>query len=261
MSRSKLLYFCEFWSWVNLGIIFCSWTAAGIYIQRYKEAKRIGEMFRESNGYIFLNLQLAVHLNDLFNFLLSFCCFLGTIKLIDILKFNERLSMFTRTLNHVRRELFLFMLMFLMIFFSFICLFYQLFHSKIWSCSSLLRTSAMLFEMSLLKFDVKDFYTSNEILGPISFTLFIVFVVFICMNMFISIIVDSFRLIQHQVKFISNENHEIFIYMKKKLSYWMGFRRREERVHKKFQYFDSIEYFPVVIDRLMDTITRISSDY
>ncbi|CAF1134495.1 unnamed protein product [Adineta ricciae] len=261
MSRSKLLYFCQFWSWVNLGIIFCSWTAAGIYIRRYKEAKRIGEMFRESNGYVFVDLQLAVHLNDLFNFLLSFCCFLGTIKLIDILRFYERLSIFTRTLNHIRRELFLFMLMFLMIFFSFICLFYQLFHSKIWSCSSLLRTSAMLFEKSLLKFDVKNFYTSNEILGRISFTLFIVFVVFICMNMFISIIVDSFRLIQHQVNFISNENDEIFIYMKKKLSYWMGFRRREERVHKKLQYSNSIEYFPVVIDRLMDTITRISSDY
>ncbi|UJR24498.1 hypothetical protein I4U23_005873 [Adineta vaga] len=167
ITHLKLSYFSKFWSWINLGIIICSWSAVGIYIWRYNESKRIGNLFRKTNGYTYINLQFAIYLNDIFNFLLSFCCFFGTIKLIDMLRFQQRLSIFTNTLEHARKDLILFMFMFSIVFVAFIALFYQLFQAKIWSCSSLLRTSAMLFEMILLKFDVTDLYKADQFLGPI----------------------------------------------------------------------------------------------
>jgi len=83
--------------------------------------------------------------------------------------------------------------MFSFVFVAFICLFYLLFVSKISSCSSLLKTSVMLFEMILLKFNTKELIETAPFLGPFCFSLFIIFAVFICMNLFLSIINDNYH--------------------------------------------------------------------
>ncbi len=82
-------------------------------------------------------------------------------------------------------------MMFSVVFMAFVCLFYLLFNSKLWSCSGLLQTTQMLFEMILLKYDTSDLTDAAICLGPIGFSLFILFIVFICVNMFISIIITN----------------------------------------------------------------------
>jgi hypothetical protein len=41
----KLSYFRQFWSYIEVGIISCSWSSVGIYIWKYEEGKRIGDLF------------------------------------------------------------------------------------------------------------------------------------------------------------------------------------------------------------------------
>jgi hypothetical protein len=77
----------------------------------------------------------------------GFCSFFGTIKFLRLCRFNHRLLLFNQTLQYAKIELLSF------IFLSFLCLFYLLFISKLFSCSTLLRTTQMLFEMILFKFD------------------------------------------------------------------------------------------------------------
>ena len=67
ISQLKLKYFKEFWSYVQLGMIICSWLSIGVYIWRYKESKRISELFHETNGYVYINLQLSAYVIDPFN--------------------------------------------------------------------------------------------------------------------------------------------------------------------------------------------------
>ena len=57
LFRLKWKYFYEFWSLIEIGIIICSWMGVGIYIWRYHECSRIGKLFKETNGYIYINLQ------------------------------------------------------------------------------------------------------------------------------------------------------------------------------------------------------------
>ena len=83
--------------------------------------------------------------------------------------------------------------MFAVIFVAFLCLFYLLFLGKISTCATVSETSRMLFEMSLLKFDAHELTDAASLLGPITFTLFIIIVVFVCLSMFLSIINESFR--------------------------------------------------------------------
>jgi len=108
--------------------------------------------------------------------------------------------------------------MFLIIFFSFVCLFYLLFISKIASCSTLFNTIQMLIEMTLLKFNAKELIETSLFLGPFCFSLFIILICFICMNIFITIINDNFRLVRQKVK----DDPEIFSFMFKKFLHWTG---------------------------------------
>jgi hypothetical protein len=208
----KLNYFRQFWSYIELGIIVCSWSSVGVYIWRYKESKRISHLFQQTNGYVYINLQLSAYVNDLLTFFYGFCCFFGTIKFLRLCRFNRRLSLFSETLRYAGKELLSFSLMFSIIFLSFLCLFYFLFISKLSSCSSLLHTTQMLFEITLFKFDSGQLTGAAIFLGPFCFSLFIILVVFICMSMFLSIINDSFHLAGQNL----NDEPEIFSFMLKK---------------------------------------------
>ncbi|UJR17432.1 hypothetical protein I4U23_004327 [Adineta vaga] len=228
----KFRYFCQIWSLMNISIIIFSWVGISIYVWRYFEIKRITNLFRDTNGYAYVNLQFLAYINDVFHFILGFCCFFGTIKLLHLCRFSSRLSVFNDTLYNAKSDLIQFMIMFVMIFISFMILFYELFLTKILSCSSLLHTSIMLFEMILLKFNVEDLYQADKILGPIS-------------------------------KLTQNEDQEAFDYMINKCLCWIGLMKSDELDYQEqnksmeLHYYDTFEYFPIVTDRLMEILYRI----
>ncbi|CAF1417023.1 unnamed protein product [Adineta steineri] len=100
----------------------------------------------------------------------------------------------------------------------------------------------MLFEMILMKFNAYELTNVAPILGPICFSLFFLFVVLICMNMFITIISDSFRIVRRGTL----HNVESF-----ELSY--------EQFREK--YSNPFEHFPDKIDQLLNAINRVSVIY
>ncbi len=218
LFEMKWKYFSRFWSWIEIGIIICSWIGVGIYIWRYKESKRISQLFKQTNGYIYINLQLSIYVNDLLTYLFSFSSFFGTIQFLRLGRFNRRLSLFNQTLRNARKELISFLFLYLLLLSSFVCLFYLLFISKMSSCSTFFSTIQMLFEMTLLKFNARELIHAETVLGPISFALFIIFVVFIAMNMFITIIKEHF----HRARAKANDDPEIFSFMFNKFLRWTG---------------------------------------
>ncbi|UJR21041.1 hypothetical protein I4U23_024141 [Adineta vaga] len=257
----KWKYLYRFWSYIEVGIIVCSWISVGFYIWRYYQFQQIGESFKETNGFVYINLQLTTYINDLLTYLYGFCCFFGTIKCVHLCRFNQRLCLFIQTLHYAARELLSFAMMFSIVFLSFVSLFYLLFISKLGSCSSLLTTSQMLFEMTLMKFDAHQLSGAAAFLGPFCFTLFIIFVVFICMSMFLSIINENF----HRAKDNVNSNKQIiFSFMFKRFLHWTGLIQLNEdevRIERdtmmRSEYYDSIERFPEKIDQLLDALNRV----
>jgi len=218
----KKSYFYQVWSYIELGIIVCSWTGVGIYVWRTNEATRITRLIHETQGNIYINLQLIAYINDIFSFLLGFCCFFGTLKFLRLCHYNRRLALLLNTLKRASRELISFSFMFSIIFLAFLTLFYLQFVSLIWNCSSLLNTAQMLFEMILLKFDATEIIGAASFLGPFYFALFILFVVFVCFNMFVSIIIDNFRLARADIHRVDDDDQDVFIIFLKKLQRWCG---------------------------------------
>ncbi len=191
----------------------------GIYVWRYHESQRIGKLLSQTNGYVYINLQLAAYVNDMLTYLYGFCCFFGTMRFLHLCRFSQRLNLFTETLQCAGKPLISFAMMFSIIFMAFLSLFYLLFVAKIAACSTLLGTAEMIFQMTAMKFDVHDLTEAAAFLGPFCFSLFIIIVVFICMSMFVSIIIDSFRRARAKVK---NNNEEIVSFMMKRFQRWAG---------------------------------------
>ena len=220
LHSMKRMYFRQFWSYIQWGIIICSWCALGIYLWRDREMKRIGNRFQQTNGDTYINLQLATYIDDVLTFLLGFCCFFASINFLRFARYARRLSVYGDTLRYAGKDLFAFSLSFLLMFFAFLLLFHLIFISKIWACSNLLGTAQMLFEMILMKFDLSELTAADAFLGPLCFVAFIFFVVFIGMTMFISIISDSFRIVRKHAKTKNNFDHDVFAFI------WDQFQRR-----------------------------------
>ncbi|CAF3751894.1 unnamed protein product, partial [Rotaria sp. Silwood1] len=256
----KLNYFHQFRSFIELGIIICSLGSVGVYIWRFQEYKRISHLFKETNGYVYINLQLAVYVNDLLTFFLGYCCFFGMIKFVHLFRINQRISLFTETLRYARKELVSFSMMFSIVFMSFLSLFYLLFVSKMSSCSSLLSSAQMLFEMTLMKFDASELIEADAVIGPLCFSIFILLVVFVCLSMFISIINDSFRCArENQI-----QDQDILSFTLNQFLHWIRIIKpsrsqiaEEQDSRMRSQYFHPIENFPDRIDQLLKAITRL----
>jgi polycystin 2 len=112
--------------------------------------------------------------------------------------------------------------MFSFVFMAFLTLFYLLFVGQMRSCSTLLQTAQMLFEMMLMNFDANGIHDADPVLGPLSFTLFIFLVVFVCMSMLITIINQSFRFVRDNAKKDLDEDYEIMGFMLRKFRQWIG---------------------------------------
>jgi hypothetical protein len=118
----------------------------------------------------------------------------------------------------------------------------------------------MLFEMTLLKFDSSQLTGAALFLGPFCFSLFIIFVVFICMSMFLSIIHDSFRLVRRN----GTDDQELFSLMFKKFLRWTGLKKpsvleiQEERDKRmRSQYLHPTDALPLKMDQLLEAIHRV----
>ncbi|CAF3754960.1 unnamed protein product, partial [Adineta steineri] len=264
LFKLRLKYFYQFWSLIQLGIIGCSVGSIGVYFWRFQEANRISQSFEQTNGYIYINLQRAVYVNDIVTFLLGYCCFFSMIKFVQLFRFNQRVSLFAETLKYCAKELISFPIMFAIVFMAFLSLFYLLFVSKLSSCSSLLTTAQMLFEMTLMKFDASQIMGADAFLGPFCFALFMFLVVFVCLSMFLSIINDSFR----HAKDDNQKEHQIILsFMLKKFLRWTGLKKstkseiqEEKDSRMRSQYFHPIDNFPDRIDQLLEAFDKIYVD-
>ncbi|UJR27664.1 hypothetical protein I4U23_008944 [Adineta vaga] len=262
--KLKKKYFHKMRSYIEWSIIVCSWGGVGIYIWRYHEAKRIGKRFTSTNGLEYINLQFATYVNDILTFLLGFCCFFGTIRMLQLFDIYPRIYIFSRTLHRAFKDIAAFTMMYFLLFSAFVILFYLLFISKMLTCSSILLTAGMLFEMILLKFDTTDLQDADPFLGPFVFTLFIYFCVFICFTMFVVIITEHFRHVRKEINEKESHQPSILKFIIEDIARRLGMKKIFAKIHPEENPVITrsdpptpVEELPRKIDELILALDRI----
>jgi len=122
------------------------------------------------------------------------------------------------------------------------------------------------------KFSYVSLERTNRVLGPMMFFFYSIGVVFILINMFLSIIIENFKKVKRDNDLQSNE-HEIIDFITEQFMNWLGFNSRSifrNRVaaegelgkpkYKKRKRRDEAQQLKERVDRLVTLIKKVHFD-
>ncbi|XP_010767621.1 polycystin-2-like, partial [Notothenia coriiceps] len=102
------------------------------------------------------------------------------------------MSQLSGTMSRCAKDLVGFAIMFFIIFLAYAQLAYLVFGTQVNDFSTFQASIFTQFRIILRDFEFSEIEESNPVLGPIYFTTFVFFIVFILMNMFLAIINDTY---------------------------------------------------------------------
>ena len=253
-------YFTHFWSFVEWLIIIFSWAAVAMYAYRIYASIEISNFFKKTSGYGYYKLQYVTLWNESLRYCLAFCACLGTLKFLKLLRFDKRVSFLSSTIQYASKQLIAFGFMFFILWCAFVQLMYIFFQDKILGFSTFLRSMTTCFQIMLGKFQVNPLLQANPLFGPIIFSIYNIFIVFILLNMFISIINDAFSAIRSSNANYSDDYQMFnFIYNKMRLLFGLGsdkLNRNSVLDGNNNRYKE--ENLPDKVDNLLDAFTDVS---
>ena len=202
--RLRRSYLKDPWNWLEITQIFLILTCAGALLQRTNYTNQaIERMNAEPDK--FVSFIQTITWDEIFGYLLAFLVFFANLKLLKLIRFNHRIYLFTKTISNAAGPLMSFMIVFTVFYIAYCVLFYSLFGSILPEYSSLLVTIETLFNTVMGAFDFEIIRENNRTLGPIIFFSFMMIMVMILLNVFLTILMDSFAEVQEDELLVSED--------------------------------------------------------
>ncbi|XP_001370448.2 polycystin-2 [Monodelphis domestica] len=186
----KLHYFRSFWNCLDIVIIALSIVAIGINIYRKSNVELLLKYLEDQNT--FPNLEPLAYWQIQFNNVAAVMVFFVWIKLFKFINFNRTMSQLSTTMSRCAKDLVGFAIMFLIIFLAYAQLAYLVFGTQVDDFSTFQECIFTQFRIILGDFNFTELEEANRVLGPIYFTTFVFFMLFILLNMFLAIINDTY---------------------------------------------------------------------
>ena len=200
------------WSVLEIFLTCLSLTAVGLYFARLAFTKRALKAMNNNLGTSFVSFHYTAFLDEWFKCIIGIIVFLSILKVFRLLRFNRRMSMLQQVLKRCFTQLISFMIMFALAFLAFALLACLVFGQIMEGFGTFLDSCASLMDTLLGKFALKEMSQANRIIGPIFFYSYTVSMVFILINMFVTIINDTFTEVRSDVEKQSND-YEIVDFM------------------------------------------------
>ena len=263
-------YMTEFWTWIELTLLGLSWSSIVLYAIRFALDKFTKNTFRE-NPNQFVDFQHLALVDQLFGYVYAFVVFMTSAKFLRLFRFNRRMSLLGSTIKSAAWELVHFGIIFGLVFVGFAHLCYLVFSHELYKFHTFVTTVETLISVMLGKFSYVSLERTNRVLGPIMFFFYSIGVVFILVNMFLSIIIENFKKVKRDNDLQSNE-HEIVDYITEQFMNWLGFKSRSifrNRVaaeelarpkYKKRKRKDETQQLKERVDRLVTLIKKVHFD-
>lgn len=208
------------WSILEILVTLLSLSAVGLYFTRLKFTNdALRDMVNEHSG--FVSFHYTAFLDEWLKCIMGIIVFLSFLKLFRLLRFNRRMSLLQQVLKRCFTSLISFMFMFALAFLAFALLATLVFGQAMEGFGTFLKSCASLMDTILGKFTLKEMMAANRIIGPIFFYTYTVSMVFVLINMFLSIINDAFTEVRSDVEKQSNE-YEIVDFMVHRLKENIG---------------------------------------
>ncbi|XP_067671787.1 polycystin-1-like protein 2 [Haliotis asinina] len=140
----------------------------------------------------FVNFQRIVLWDDVFTCMQGFLLFVAMLKLLRLIRFNTKITQLSTTLKRSIGPIVNFLIIFSLVFVAFTQFAYLVFGPLSSEYYSFVTSMETLFSMLLMKVNVEEVIMANSILGPLFLFTFVLVVVFILINMLLSILNEVF---------------------------------------------------------------------
>ena len=211
-------YFKDPWNWLEVSQIVLILTGAAALMQRtFFTNKAISQM--KANPEQFISFIQATTWDEIFVYLLAFLVFTANLKLLKLMRFNHRIYLFTKTLSTAAMPLLSFLVVFSVFYIAYSILFYAMFGRVVSEYRSFLTTIETLFSTVMGGFDFEIIRENNRLLGPIVFFSFNMIMVMILLNVFLTILMDSFAEVQAD-EHLKSKDYEVVEYMLQQFRYF-----------------------------------------
>ena len=264
-------YMTAFWTWIEIALLSLSWTSIVLYFIRFGLDRLTKKAFRE-HPQEFVDFHHLALVDQLFGYVYAFVVFMISVKFLRLFRFNRRMSLLGSTLKCAAKELLHFGIIFGLVFVGFSHLCYLVFSHELYKFHTFVTTVETLISVMLGKFSYVSLERTNRVLGPVMFFFYSIGVVFILVNMFLSIIIENFKRVKRNNDLQSNE-YEIVDFMTEQFLDWLGLRSRsifknrvfaegefERPVYKKRKRKNEAAQLKERVDRLVSLIQKVHFD-
>lgn len=262
--RLKINYFKQFWNLIECSICGMSVTSVVLYFYRLIVTNTLTERFKHTHGNEYMKFQYVGYWSEIFSYIIGWLVFFGTLKFLKLLRFNKKMSLLASTLKNSCKDLLHFSIIFNIVFLAFVQFFYLIYVGHIRSFSTFITAVESGVVMMMGKFEIYKMLAVNPILTQVSLFLYVVAITFIVVNMFLSILNETFSAVRLDID-KQNNDYEIVQFMIGRFKLWTGIGKADGnclkpddvRKIKQESLAGKIDEFPDRIDRLLNSISNV----
>ncbi|XP_063168976.1 polycystin-1-like protein 2 [Candoia aspera] len=231
VEQGKLLralkwnYFHSKWNLLELAIILISWSALSVFVRRMILGLRDISYYQEHKDE-FVSFNQTATVDAVLGYLIAFLVLLSTVKLWHLLRLNPKLNMITSTLRRAWGDISGFATVIIIMFLAYSIATNLIYGWKLNSYKTLFDSAETMVSLQLGIFNYEEVLDYNPILGSFLIGSCIIFMTFVVLNLFISVILVAFS--EEQKHYQASEEEEIVDLMLKKMCSFLGIKCKND---------------------------------
>ena len=259
LMKSKWFeYFRNAYNYFDLAIIAFSWAAFSMYLYRLYAANEIYTKLKQTDkNEFFINFQYAASCQTVFDFLMGLCVFFASFRFIKTLRLSKRIIIYILAFKRALNELLSFGLIFMIVWTSFVQVFYLLLNTESKGFSSIFASMYTCFQIVLGKFNSNAFYDSKSLMSVPLFVSYNVVIIFVMVNVLVSILVDEFGLAQRDEE-LSQVDVDVLRFLTEKISSLIPFIGKRNKIFgTNTVYVDFSKSFEFRVEDFLKKVKKV----
>uniref|UniRef100_A0A673B6F1 Polycystic kidney disease 1 like 2a n=1 Tax=Sphaeramia orbicularis TaxID=375764 RepID=A0A673B6F1_9TELE len=187
MKVQRWSYFKSKWNLVELTIILLSWAAVAVFIKRTLIGNRDTTYYQKHRDQ-FASFYETASADSVLQYLISFLVLLSTIKLWHLLRLNPKMNMITATLQRAWTDISGFLVVIVIMLLAYSIGFNVIYGWKLSSYKTFLDALMTIISLQIGIFNYSEVLDQNPVLGAFFIGSCIVFMTFVVLNLFVSVI-------------------------------------------------------------------------
>ncbi|XP_028291886.1 polycystic kidney disease protein 1-like 2 [Gouania willdenowi] len=221
MRTQRWMYFKNMWNLLELSIIMLTWSAVAVFIIRTVFGNRDLDYYQNHKDK-FASFYQTASADCVLNYLIAFIVLLSTVKLWRLLRLNSKMNMLTATLQRASGDIFSFLVVIIVMLIAYSFTSNVLYGWKISSYKTLFDAVMTIICLQVGMFNYSEVLDNTSLLGGLLFGSCVIFMTYVVLNLFISVILVAFN--EEQIHHKPSEEEEVVDVMLSKILSLFGIR-------------------------------------